>query len=1073
VAASQAGQGKGKKASPSPKVAAALAALWLLAAPLASAQPADPAALAGQAAKHCRSGDLGAASAALRELLSALEASLGPGHDASHVVRLNLAHVERARGDERAASQLEALPEGAKRGSPDKKLKRALRKLRVCAAVRGETKPEAPEIASKDQVNLARNLLNRGKYREALAMVNDARKSAGASASAQDLMRLYETLALIELQLGHTDEALRAASAAGKIARQRGDVELRITLARLTAQLGDLDRASQELDALEGEARSKKLRGELEEARGDVALRLGSPRRALEHLERALADHRAAFGRAKPSTAAVLHLRGDAYRVAGDFPAAQASYRQAREIRSKALGEAHAETARTSNAIGVLRADLGDWQGADDAFAQALATLEAALGREHPETLTVGSNRALARWGATESADAAQAYAEVVEALSRALGEEHPSVAAALRNLARIELERGRTEQAAKLLERTLAVQKRSLGEAHPALAPTRLARARLLAGRGDTEAAAAEVDRAIAVLVAARGPEHPLVARARTLRARIAVAQGDDAAAFEQAVQASGALASYTRHTFGAISDRQRALLAEDSHDVIGALLSAERAPPRELFVALLPHRDSVLRSIAATHAASAGGGELGQLRRRYVAAVLGRGPDAAGRIKELAARIDGLETKAAGGARAAERDPEEVLARACARLPEDAALVKFVAYDRTPRGAPGELEPAHAALVVRGAGCEVRRVSLAGGDSVERAAEAFAAAMRAERADDPKSRAALAEQVLAPLHAALGKAQRWFVIPDGALWGVPLGVLPDPEAPNRYLFERVTIGYLTSTYELAEAGRGAPIDASKLRSLLVGAPEFGGGERGPVVLTDTGPCQLAPFEPLPATREELEDVGSLVGSPSSLVGADVTKPRLEAELRHKPWILHFATHAYFAGLGGCGPSEPGGTAWREGEAPIAPNPLLLSGIALAGANEPARVGSEAQRGILTAYEVAGLDLRSTGLVVLSACDTGTGLHLRGQEVQGLRWGFRAAGARALVTSLWRSNDLATRRLMRSFYEALVSGEIARDPFRGAEALRRAQLAQVASERRFGMQRPLIWANFIFSGVL
>ncbi|MBW1686290.1 MAG: CHAT domain-containing protein, partial [Deltaproteobacteria bacterium] len=668
----------------------------------------------------------------------------------------------------------------------------------------------------------------------------------------------------------------------------------------------------------------------------------------------------------------------------------------------------------------------------------------------------------------------AQAYAQVVDALGRALGEEHPSVAAALRNLARIELERGRTEQAAKLLERTLAVQKRSLGEAHPALAPTRLARARLLAGRGETQAASAEVDRAIAVLVAARGPEHPLVARARTLRARIAVAQGDDAAAFEQAAEASRALASYTRHTFGAISDRQRALLAEDSHDVIGALLSVESAPPRELFIALLPHRDSVLRSIAATHAASSGGGELARLRRRYVAAVLGRGPDAGGRVNELAARIDGLEAKAAGGARAAERDPEEVLVRACARLPEDAALVKFVAYNRTPRGAPGELEPAHAALVVRGAGCEVQRVSLAGGDSIERAAEAFAAAMRAERADDPKSRAALAEQVLAPLRSAVGEAQRWFVIPDGSLWGIPLGVLPDPEAPNRYLFERVTIGYLTSTYELAEAGRGEPIDASKLRSLLVGAPEFGGGERGgPVVLTDTGPCQLARFEPLPATREELEDVASLIGSPRTLVGADVTKPRLEAELERKPWILHFATHAYFAGLGGCGPREQGGASWREGEAPIAPNPLLLSGIALAGANEPARVGSQAQSGILTAYEVAGLDLRSAGLVVLSACDTGTGLHLRGQEVQGLRWGFRAAGARALVTSLWRSNDVATRRLMHSFYEALVSGEIARDPFRGAEALRRAQLAQVASERRFGMQRPLTWANFIFSGVL
>ena len=104
---------------------------------------------------------------------------------------------------------------------------------------------------------------------------------------------------------------------------------------------------------------------------------------------------------------------------------------------------------------------------------------------------------------------------------------------------------------------------------------------------------------------------------------------------------------------------------------------------------------------------------------------------------------------------------------------------------------------------------------------------------------------------------------------------------------------------------------------------------------------------------------------------------------------------------------------------------------------------------------------------------MVLSACDTGTGLKLRGQEVQGLRWGFRAAGARALVTSLWRSNDVATRRLMKAFYEALFSGDIPRDAFQGPEALRRAQLAQVQMEKLLGMQRPLTWANFVFSGVL
>jgi CHAT domain-containing protein len=233
-------------------------------------------------------------------------------------------------------------------------------------------------------------------------------------------------------------------------------------------------------------------------------------------------------------------------------------------------------------------------------------------------------------------------------------------------------------------------------------------------------------------------------------------------------------------------------------------------------------------------------------------------------------------------------------------------------------------------------------------------------------------------------------------------------------------------------------------------------------------------------PFAPLPGTRREIEEVGELVGAPQELTGAKATKPAFESALSGDPWLVHFATHAYFAGTAGCdeGPGEADGWG-RDGApvapdgAPVAPNPLLLSGIVLAGANEPTRVGSEGQRGILTAYEVSGLDLHSAGLVVLSACDTGTGLRRRGQEVQGLRWGFRAAGARALVTSLWLSNDVSTRRLMRAFYSALVSADLPSDPFRGAEALRRAQLEQVQAERRVGLRRPLTWANFVFSGVL
>jgi CHAT domain-containing protein len=77
-----------------------------------------------------------------------------------------------------------------------------------------------------------------------------------------------------------------------------------------------------------------------------------------------------------------------------------------------------------------------------------------------------------------------------------------------------------------------------------------------------------------------------------------------------------------------------------------------------------------------------------------------------------------------------------------------------------------------------------------------------------------------------------------------------------------------------------------------------------------------------------------------------------------------------------------------------------------------------------------------------------------------------------RAAVAKSLVTSLWRSNDVVTRKMMRGFYESLVGKAHAGDLFEGAESLRKAQLARVAREQRLKLRIPLTWANFIYSGL-
>jgi CHAT domain-containing protein len=78
----------------------------------------------------------------------------------------------------------------------------------------------------------------------------------------------------------------------------------------------------------------------------------------------------------------------------------------------------------------------------------------------------------------------------------------------------------------------------------------------------------------------------------------------------------------------------------------------------------------------------------------------------------------------------------------------------------------------------------------------------------------------------------------------------------------------------------------------------------------------------------------------------------------------------------------------------------------------------------------LVTALELAGLNLWGTELVVLSACDTGRGEIRPGQGVYGLRRAFVTAGAETVVTSLWKVNDDTTRALMEAYYRHLLEGK-------------------------------------------
>ena len=101
-------------------------------------------------------------------------------------------------------------------------------------------------------------------------------------------------------------------------------------------------------------------------------------------------------------------------------------------------------------------------------------------------------------------------------------------------------------------------------------------------------------------------------------------------------------------------------------------------------------------------------------------------------------------------------------------------------------------------------------------------------------------------------------------------------------------------------------------------------------------------------------------------------------------------------------------------------------------SGIALSGAQNTlaswgrGEVPATESDGIVTAEEVGGLHLEGTELVVLSACETGSGEARAGEGVMGLRRGFVQAGAKNLLMTLWPISDDTTVQIMFDFYDAV-----------------------------------------------
>jgi CHAT domain-containing protein len=356
-----------------------------------------------------------------------------------------------------------------------------------------------------------------------------------------------------------------------------------------------------------------------------------------------------------------------------------------------------------------------------------------------------------------------------------------------------------------------------------------------------------------------------------------------------------------------------------------------------------------------------------------------------------------------------------------------------------------------------------------------------------------------ALRKKIWDPISIHLGETNQIFVVPDGALHTVNFSALP-LESEKYFIEEGPLIHYLSAERDIISSGK----QTMRGEGLLaLGDPAFDetmffstlSSKEKPRQLFLSKVSELLPFRgtrsicgdfkslefhSLPEAKKEINEIVEIWkrgqdyrGEEIKLLGGEADEESFKLAAPGKQ-ILHLATHGFFL-EGNCRPAAEQSDKQSESDqtqkAELTPttreNPLLLSGLALAGANHRESSGQEGEDGILTAEEVAALDLSGVDWVILSACDTGVGIIRAGEGVLGLRRAFQIAGAQTLITSLWAVGDESTRKWMRYLYEKRFLKEQ-----NTAESVHQASLEVLQERRRENKStHPFYWAGFIASG--
>ncbi|MEL6559817.1 MAG: CHAT domain-containing tetratricopeptide repeat protein [Bacteroidota bacterium] len=295
-----------------------------------------------------------------------------------------------------------------------------------------------------------------------------------------------------------------------------------------------------------------------------------------------------------------------------------------------------------------------------------------------------------------------------------------------------------------------------------------------------------------------------------------------------------------------------------------------------------------------------------------------------------------------------------------------------------------------------------------------------------------DPHLSHKIYNQLIEPILAkSPEKFNSLLIIPDGLATLIAFESLvtdtPQVGKPAKYLVEDFDI-----TYNYSSLLNNLPRVSAEFDYDFLGfSPDYGKFSSKALATRGMQPGRQLP--PLPSAQKEVAAIASLFKG-KHLNGTNASEENFK-NMAQNSMYLHLAAHAF------SNDTDP-----------------LLSRVVLDNS-----IGVD--DGDLFAYEIYNMNLNSD-LVVLSACNTGTGKYQKGAGVISLASSFKYAGSQNLITSLWSVPDQPTAVIMNSFYRYINEGKTK------ADALRSAKLDYLKNADAT-TSLPYYWSGFILIGEL